>query len=55
MSEEQKLEFLCIHQGLHLVGLLKVDDKTGANRARSLGFSVTKMVPDSDTRAGKKV
>lgn len=54
MSEEQKLEFLCIHQGLHLVGLLKVDDKSGAERARSLGFSITKMVPETNTRAGEK-
>ncbi|MFS8366813.1 hypothetical protein ACJRO0_04865 [Acetobacter oryzifermentans] len=54
MSEEANLEFLCIHQGLSIVGLLKPDDEQGAERAKSLGFSVTKMVPEQEARAGEK-
>ncbi|MFE8872748.1 hypothetical protein ACE4RV_06205 [Acetobacter persici] len=54
MSEELKLEFLCIHQGLSIVGLLKLDDEAGKQKAEGAGFSVTKMVPERNTRAGEK-
>lgn len=52
MSEQIKLEFLCVHQGMSIVGLLKVEDEVGRRKAEDAGFSVTKMVPESSVLKG---
>ena len=48
-SSPMALEFACVHTGPDIVGLLKLTDKVGIDRAIKAGFEVTKMTPAKDS------